>query len=117
MTNSDFEPQPKDLVYAKDPEDSEQDQPILVMVIRRATRQDKEAFIKKNIEDSKDILNIEEEIVKETLENFYSQDHFFLCIQDEEFTIVSREHMVSLGNRNNEDMLSEDSDGSSRTKG
>lgn len=103
MTDNQFEPQPKDLVYARDPEDTDQDAPTLVMVVRRATLQDKQDFFKKYTDEAKGIFNIETEVDKESLDAFFSQDHFFLCIDDEEFTIVSREHMVSLANRNEDE--------------
>lgn len=80
---STFEPQDRDLVYTINPEQPNE-KPTLAFVVRRASTEDKELFVAR----MKTRLGSGEELEEKTLHEWMKNESIFLCIEDEEITMI-----------------------------
>jgi hypothetical protein len=78
-----FEPEDKDMVMAEDCDNPNGEQTML-FVVRRATEQDKSAFVVR----MKAMLPENEEIDEESLKVFFDNKNIFLCIENEEICLI-----------------------------
>jgi hypothetical protein len=78
-----FEPEDKDMVMVEDCDNPQAEQ-TMMFVVRRATEQDKIAFVVR----MKAMLANNEEIDEETLKVFFANANIFLCIENEEICLI-----------------------------
>lgn len=86
-----FEPQAKDIVKSIDPENTKAE-PVTTFVVRRATQKDKENFVSQ----MKSELGSGETIDEDSLQAFYANSNVFLCIENDEITVISGENLSEL---------------------
>ena len=86
-----FEPQAKDIVKSIDPENKAAD-PVITFVVRRATREDKEGFVNR----MKLELGSGETIDDDSFKAMMESTKIYLCIENDEITLVSEENITEL---------------------
>jgi hypothetical protein len=93
----DFEPKPNDIVATFNPLDKEKEDGN-VFIVRKATNEDKERFF----ERLKEQLGSGEEVTDNDLKEWYENPEIFLCIDNDEVTLVSRANISHLVIRDGE---------------
>lgn len=86
-----FEPRAKDIVKSIDPENKNAE-PVITFVVRRATREDKESFVNRMKLELGSGETIDEDSLKAMMEN----NRVFLCIENDEITLIDQENIPEL---------------------
>jgi hypothetical protein len=91
----------KDIIDTSDPENLDAP-PTLAFVVRRATWQEKVKYVIRQ----KTKLSPGEDLDKKALREWFKEPEIYLCIENDEVTMIHKRYIVSLAHRNKQEEAS-----------